>query len=271
MAWNLTDLTRRELHNLMETGIDTAVIPLGATEQHGEALPFSTDTIIGELVGEKFAEKINGVLVPAMPFGLSLEHIGVPGTINISAATLTAVIREIGLSLAQNGFKKLIFIVAHFGNASPAAIAAQEIVAQTQAIVGVSSYLSGMEAKSAEILGLKPGELDWAYFYSHAGAAEAAFVMARDEGLVHLDTAEAFPPTRANIFSDPAMLYPGPVEEVSPTGMWGDPREISPGLGQGVTGEIGRKLIDACTDVLAEKFRNMIGEVEEARQIMTSS
>ena len=87
----LAQVTRRLLREAISAGMDTAIVPLGATEQHGEALPFGTDTIIGEQIAADLAGRLNALLLPALPFGVSVEHMSTPGTITLSSATLTTV------------------------------------------------------------------------------------------------------------------------------------------------------------------------------------
>jgi len=261
----LADLTRRALRERIAGGLDTVVIPLGATEQHGEALPFGTDTIIGEVVADALAARVGAVVAPALPYGCSQEHVSVPGTVTLQAATMIAAVTEIGVSLARGGLTTQVLLVAHFGNRAPAELAARQIVEATGAIVGVSSYLAGLEGQVLERLGYAAEDLDWSAFYSHAGAVEAALVMARDAALVDLAHADAYPPDRAMRFSDPAMTYPALVEEAAPPGMWGDPRRVSERIADPPTPQMGMAIADVCAEGLAARLERMVREVRAAR------
>lgn len=261
----LGDATRRHVREAIVAGLHTAIVPLGATEQHGEALPFGADTTIAEQIAADLAGRLDALLVPALPYGVSIEHMSTPGTVTLSSGTLTSVIREICESLVHNGIDRVILLVAHYGNIAPAEMAAEEVVSKTGAIVCVSSYFAGMEETVLAILGTDRHLLDWAFFDSHGGAAEAAMVMTRDAGLVDFESAQSASPMRSKLFYDSAMKYPHRVEEGSPTGQWGDPRRISPEIDLPVNGELGRRLISACGERLAEKFKLLIDEVERGR------
>jgi len=262
----VASLTRRHVREAVSAGVRTAVLPLGATEQHGEALPFGTDTLIAEQVATDLAERLGCLLLPAVPYGVSLEHMATAGTISLSAGTFTHMIREICESLIANRIDQIILLVAHFGNAAPAEIAAAEVVSQTGAIVCVSSYFAGMEEAARAVLGVGEDRFDWAFFNSHGGAAEAAMVMASDTRLFHAEWAQSASPARASMFYDEAMKFPHTVEETTPTGQWGDPRRISPGIELNVDGELGRRLVAACGKRLADKFRLLVDEIELARR-----
>ena len=74
-------------------------LPIGSTEQNGPHLPLSTDTIIAERLAAAIAGHVASRhpvwLLPALPFGLSLERAWAPGTISLRVATLTAMIGQL--------------------------------------------------------------------------------------------------------------------------------------------------------------------------------
>ncbi|ODS42531.1 MAG: hypothetical protein MSIBF_04235 [Candidatus Altiarchaeales archaeon IMC4] len=95
---------------------DTSIIPVGSLEQHGPHLPFETDTIIAADVARAVGEKINALVAPAIPVGISDEHMDFQGTLSISAKTLTSLLSDISGSLKRHGFTKQYIINAHGGN-----------------------------------------------------------------------------------------------------------------------------------------------------------
>src|SRR5262245_53993010 len=98
----------------------TAVINIGAVEQHGPHLPLITDTLLGmEVLGAALAQLPDDVMVLALPpttFVNSVEHITFPGTLTFSGDTLRMVLKDLALSVAPSGFTKLALLGSHGGN-----------------------------------------------------------------------------------------------------------------------------------------------------------
>jgi creatinine amidohydrolase len=103
---------------------ELAVVPLGATEQHGPHLPLSTDTMIARALARGLAAAREDVVVaPALPYGSSGEHAGFPGTLSIGQDALRRVVVE----LARSWPGRMLFVCAHGGNAEPLAAAMREV------------------------------------------------------------------------------------------------------------------------------------------------
>ena len=70
-----------------------AVLPLGATEQHGPHLPAQTDTIIATGVAERLAatipQELPATFLAAEAVGYSPEHLGFPGTRSLAYGEAT--------------------------------------------------------------------------------------------------------------------------------------------------------------------------------------
>jgi creatinine amidohydrolase len=98
--------------------VDTAIVAIGAIEQHGHHMPLGTDWIIGQHMARALAEELGGdvYLLPVMPFGTSREHMAFPGTITLRPATLAAVLEDIVESLRHHGIRTVIVFSAHGGN-----------------------------------------------------------------------------------------------------------------------------------------------------------
>ncbi|MDO8123391.1 MAG: creatininase family protein [Candidatus Hermodarchaeota archaeon] len=101
---------------------DIAIVPVGSTEQHGPALPLDNDhfaaTQFAKMVAEKLWDNVKVVVTPPIAFGYSPHHMGFKGTITLRESTLADVIVDICTSLAIHGFKKIVLINGHGGNAT---------------------------------------------------------------------------------------------------------------------------------------------------------
>ena len=116
----LADLTWPELAEALAAGRRSAVLPLGAVEQHGPHLPFATDAWIAEALAARFCVRVpEAVALPVLAAGCSPEHMAHPGTLELSPATLEAVLRDLLRSLARHGFERAFLFSAHGGNAQP--------------------------------------------------------------------------------------------------------------------------------------------------------
>ena len=102
--------------DLEHSGVDTAVIPVGAIEQHGPHLPLSVDWFQGELVARQVAERLDAFLLPGIPFGCSQAHTGFRGTVSLAPETLGAVVTDIAESLLEQGFRRIAVLNFHGGN-----------------------------------------------------------------------------------------------------------------------------------------------------------
>lgn len=94
----------------------TAILPVGALEQHGSHLPVGTDNIISTAFAERLAAELDAYLLPCIGIACSIEHREAAGTVYISADTLAAIIRDIAASLQESGYQRLILINGHGGN-----------------------------------------------------------------------------------------------------------------------------------------------------------
>jgi creatinine amidohydrolase len=107
------------------------VQPLGAIEQHGPHLPYSTDLLIAERVAEAAVERVGDELdvwlLPPLAYTKSNEHAWSAGTIWLSATTLLAVLDDIGRCVATTPARKLVFFNGHGGNSALLGVANREV------------------------------------------------------------------------------------------------------------------------------------------------
>ncbi len=115
----LANMTWQEVEKRLKE-CKIALVPIGSTEQHGPALPLSTDHYIATQFTHRAAEMIwdeqKVVVTPTITFGFSPHHMEFKGTITLSELTLSSMIADICHSLAQHGFEKIVLVNGHGGN-----------------------------------------------------------------------------------------------------------------------------------------------------------
>jgi creatinine amidohydrolase len=119
----LWDRTWMQIGEYLEND-DRVVVPLGSTEEHAY-LSVGTDAILCE-TGAVEAARTEGVpVLPVLPFGLTPTFSGYPGTITLRVATYGALLHDILDALYRQGFRRIVLLSGHGGNA-PAAQIGQE-------------------------------------------------------------------------------------------------------------------------------------------------
>jgi len=107
---------------------DRAVLPIGSTEQHAY-LSLATDSILAERVAVDAADPLGVPVFPALAYGLTPQFSAYPGTVTLRLETFLTVIRELLDSIAESGFRRILVVNGHGGNA-PAQAAASEWAAR---------------------------------------------------------------------------------------------------------------------------------------------
>ena len=103
---------------------DRAVLPVGSTEQHAQ-LSLMVDCILSERVSVDAAEPLGVPVFPPVNYGITPYFRAFPGTISLRLDTFLRVIRDVLDSLADQGFRRIVIVNGHGGNA-PAGSVAQE-------------------------------------------------------------------------------------------------------------------------------------------------
>jgi creatinine amidohydrolase len=97
-----------------------AILPLGATEQHGPHLPLSVDTDLLEGIlletGQHLSPDLPVYLLPSLAVGYSPEHQAFAGTLTLRPETTLQLWSDIAESVARAGVRKLVLFNTHGGH-----------------------------------------------------------------------------------------------------------------------------------------------------------
>ena len=183
-----SDLTTSEFENLDKQSL-VAVLPVGATEQHGPHLPLSVDAEINRIL----LARVIDVAPPDLPFlvlppvevGLSPEHADFAGTLSLSMATIVAMLIEIGESVARSGVCKLALFNTHGGQSQILDLVGQRLRANSRMIVASLNVYRYWDTVGVF------GEEEAAYGI-HGGAAETSIMLYGRPEAVRQDQLAAF-------------------------------------------------------------------------------
>ena len=172
-----------------------AVLPLGATEQHGPHLPLSVDTVLVDGVVNAALGHLAAtdpvLVLPTQTVGLSTEHTAFAGTLHLSPQTLIQLWCDIGASVARAGVKKFLMFNAHGGNVGLMDVVARELRAQHGLIVYSSSWYN--LPLDAGVMG--QFSADEHRFGIHAGDMETSMMLALSPVSVNMTDAQNFAST----------------------------------------------------------------------------
>ncbi|WEX10153.1 creatininase family protein [Chelativorans sp. AA-79] len=171
-----------------------AVLPLGATEQHGPHLPPETDWIIAEAVAERTrarsGDAIKLDILAVEKAGYSIEHSDDPRTVSLGFDEAVRRWVGIGEDLCRRGTRKFVMLNAHGGNSPLMTIAATELRARHRMLAVATSW-----TRFGTPPGLVPEEEKAQGI--HGGFIETSVMLALRPDLVELEEARDFPSEQA--------------------------------------------------------------------------
>jgi creatinine amidohydrolase len=227
---DMRKMTSPEVAERLNQGQTTAIIVLGAQEQHGYHLPLETDSRWGATLATMVSDRLGGALVaPVVAVGFSPEHMRFPGTITLREETLAAVVEDYVASLEQHGFTRVLLLPSHGGNFAPVESMLPSL-RQRHPEIEIVAYvdLLGLvqaSATAAAGVGVTPEEAG-----AHGGEWETSLMLAVDPDHVQMDLAEAGYMGALGAVLD--QINREGMQSVTPNGILGDPAKASPHHGQ---------------------------------------
>ena len=237
------------------------IFPAGSVEQHGPHLPTGTDIFASIAIGHALAERMDGLLLPPVPFGVTPMHMPFEGTITFSPDTYMRVVKEVCVSTAQHGAKRLLIVNWHEGNIPSLAIASEALHREHgMTVVTVQAcYVA------AELYGQDMGGL------THGGEIEALAVLAYRPELVHLD--------RVKDSSDAALGHKmdklrrtknfipvlTDIRSIAPSGWFGKPEHATVDKGQRMLADVATAISKEAAEIFAQLHQVQGGGVAETK------
>ena len=217
-------LTWEEIGLLRRSGMDLCLLPVGATEQHGPHLGVGMDTCSAVRLCAAVSEATGVPVLPALSYGCSLGHSRRwPGTVALRPQVLMETVTEIFDWLHSAGFRRLLLVNGHVGNAASLRCAVDLI----------RSRWDGAMAGVCNIAEISPrvrnsffaDAQDW-----HANDAETSLMMALSPGWVR-------PERLANADDEDrteGLVFLHPVNRTSKNGVTGRPSVATTEKGRGL-------------------------------------
>ncbi|MEO0385335.1 MAG: creatininase family protein [Pseudomonadota bacterium] len=173
-----------------------AILPLGATEQHGPHLPVSTDSSIADgmvaAVADRLPDMASILFLPTLAITNSVEHTNKPGTLSIGRDLTFQLIMDVARGVARAGVRKLVIINAHGGNVGVMVDASHAIRAELGMLCVATNWMR---------LGLPDGLItpDDKALDIHGGRLETAIMLALRPDLVDQSEARDFPSLQGDL------------------------------------------------------------------------
>ncbi len=210
------------------------ILPAGSVEQHGPHLPTGTDTFAANVISAAVAEHMDGLVLPATPFGVTPMHMPFEGTITFTPDTYMRVVTEICVSTARHGARRLLILNWHEGNIPSLAIAAEALHREHgMSVLTVQACYVAEDLYGKTCNGL-----------THGGEIEALAVLACRPELVHLDRIDyssdhghghKMDKLRRTRSYQPVLTD---IRSIAPTGWFGSPQHATAEKGAGMLADI---------------------------------
>lgn len=211
MFWS--ELTWAELPDKISASNQAAILPIGATEQHGPHMGCGMDYVLADILCSAVSQQTHVPMLPTMPYGCSIGHSRRwPGTLAVQPITLIHMIKDIGDWAYHSGIRRLFIVNTHVTNAAPLRCALEMLRAEHDDMM-VAVFNSAHISERVKEFHHADGD-DW-----HANDAETSLMLATAPHMVRselLPTADD--PDRTN-----GLVFSHPVNRTSINGVTGMP------------------------------------------------
>jgi creatinine amidohydrolase len=233
----------------LDAATTVAVLPVGATEQHGPHLPLCVDQcLVDGIVAAALPQlpaAVPVLVLPTQQVGYSPEHAGFAGTLTLPVETVIATWVALGECVARSGVRKLVLFNSHGGQASLLDIVARELRVRSRLVVYGCNWWN--LPLGDEVNGLFPAEEH--RFGVHGGDVETSLMLALRAQHVRMAQAADFASTSRERAARYPILGNGrsaklgwAMEDYNPQGAAGHAAAATEAKGRAVLAAAGRQL-----------------------------
>ena len=220
-----------------------AILPVGATEQHGPHMGCGMDSVLADRLCAAVAARLGVPVLPTLPYGCSLGHSRRwPGTIVVQPTTLIDFVKQIGDWAYYSGVRRFFIVNTHVTNAAPLRCALEMLRAEHDDMM-IALFNSATLSPRVREFHFADAD-DW-----HANDAETSLMLAMAPEMVRAEQlagADDEDRTRGLVFAHP-------VNHTSLNGVTGRPSQASDVKG--------RQWFDWMVEDLSDLIRRGMNEI----------
>ena len=218
------------------------VVPVGAiAKEHGHHLPLMTDWLLARELANRVAAALPVLVAPVVCFGFYPAFVRYPGSQHLSAATFSALVRELLGKLIADGARRVAVINTGVSTEGTLDATVRELYAETGvriSVAHISRLGRGARAALRQNLG------------GHGDEGETSMILAIAPERVRMERTRTdygnmldYPET---VFSEPAVFRDDPSAGVdhSTTGVRGDPTLATAQMGEHMLRTMAAELVD---------------------------
>lgn len=228
------------------------VLPVTATEQHGDHLPVATDRMIADhfcLRLEK-ASQSTQLILPTVAIGCSEHHMDFAGSLTLKHETFARQCADMIQSAYRHGFRKFFILNSHGGNIGIGQVLNQSLGQKLKdAHVVFASWFTLVSDQLGPLQESGPGGV------GHAGEFETSLMLLIAPHLVDMKATDqismAQQPSWAqgDLLRGPKASYYRSFKQRSQNGVLGDPKRASASKGEQITSIVTKALAQLLLDL----------------------
>lgn len=215
--------------------VDTAILPLGSVEAHGQHCPLGTDNMVpwhlAQAMERIYSERL--LVLPAIPYGHTWELANFAGTLSVAAEAFSRYVSAVATATLAWGIHNVILLNGHGGNIPPLSSVMEDIADHG----GRAVLVNWWRDYNRDILAITPEQ-------GHAGEDETSVMLAVAPPLVKMEDA-SYNPYRPKYHVKALGLHDKNL------------RHATTGDGRNATRDKGEKIIQVVTQRLAELLEDL--------------